>query len=178
MLNRQKKLCNKWFFVFSVSESASGSPGIKNETIITSTSTTSNNKDEVLVTAESTSTSNLDTVLLEFVEKGADNSTTAQLDAILSEFVKENGVSEKEIAEFFLVVEEAKVQNELKSTTTKRKVLTSKSLSQGQTWYIVSIFLKNQFSFWIGSYYSECLGLESVKMYDGLKFVQSYSIIL
>ena len=125
MLNRQKKLSNKWFFVFSVTESeSSGSPGIKNETIITST--TSNNKDEVLVTAESTSTSNLDTILLEFVEKEADNSTTAKLDAILSEFVKENGVSEKEIAEFFLVVEEAKVQNELKSTTTtQRKVLTS-----------------------------------------------------
>ena len=123
-MNRQKKLSNKWFFIFSVTESElSGSPGIKNETIITST--TSNNKDEVLVTAESTSTSNLDTILLEFVEKGADNSTTAQLDAILSEFVKENGVSEKEIAEFFLVVEEAKVQNELKSTTTKRKVLIS-----------------------------------------------------
>ena len=77
------------------------------------------------MTAESTSTSNLDNILLEFVEKGADNSTTSQLDAILSEFVKENGVSEKEIAEFFLVVEEAKVQNELKSTTTQRKVLTS-----------------------------------------------------
>ena len=124
MLNRQKKLCNKWFFIFSVSESeSSGSPGIKNETIITST--TSKNKDEVLVTAESTSTSNLDTILLEFVESGADNSTTSQLDAILSEFVKENGVSESEIAEFFLVVEEAKVQNELKSTTTQRKVLTS-----------------------------------------------------
>ena len=111
-------------YLFSVTESElSGSPGIKNKTIITST--TSNNKDEVLVTAESTSTSNLDTILLEFVEKGADNSTTAQLDAILSEFVKENGVSEKEIAEFFLVVEEAKVQNELKSTTTQRKVLIS-----------------------------------------------------
>ena len=124
MLNRKKKLSNKWSFIFSVTESeSSGSPGIKNETIITST--TSNNKDEVLVTAESTSTSNLDTILLEFVEKEADNSTTAQLDAILSEFVKENGVSEKEIAEFFLVVEEAKVQNELKSTTTKRKVLNS-----------------------------------------------------
>ena len=124
MLNRQQKLFNKWFFIFSVTESeSSGSPGIKNETIITST--TSNNKDEVLVTAESTSTSNLDTILLEFVESGADNSTTSQLDAILSEFVKENGVSEKEIAEFFLVVEEAKVQNELKSTTTKRKVLIS-----------------------------------------------------
>jgi len=98
----------------------SGSPGIKNETIITST--TSNNKDEVLVTAESTSTSNLDTILLEFVENEADNLTTSKLDAILSEFVKENGVSEKEIAEFFLVVEEAKVQNELKSTTTKSPV--------------------------------------------------------
>ena len=117
-------LTNDPLYLFSVTESElSGSPGIKNETIITST--TSNNKDEVLVTAESTSTSNLDTILLEFVENEADNLTTSKLDAILSEFVKENGVSEKEIAEFFLVVEEAKVQNELKSTTTKRKVLTS-----------------------------------------------------
>ena len=126
MLNRQKKLSNKWFFIFSVTESElSGSPGIKkNETIITST--TSNNKNEVLVTAESTSTtSNLDTILLEFVDKKADNLTTSKLDAILSEFVGKNGVSEKEIAEFFLIVEEAKKQNELISTTTQRKVLTS-----------------------------------------------------
>ena len=120
----KKSLTNDPLYFFSVTESElSGSPGIKNETIITST--TSNNKDEVLVTAESTSTSNLDTILVEFVENEADNLTTSKLDAILSEFVKENGVSEKEIAEFFLVVEEAKVQNELKSTTTQRKVLTS-----------------------------------------------------
>ena len=120
----KKSLTNDPLYLFSVTESElSGSPGIKNETIITST--TSNNKDEVLVTAESTSTSNLDTILLEFVENEADNLTTSKLDAILSEFVKENGVSEKEIAEFFLVVEEAKVQNELKSTTTQRKVLIS-----------------------------------------------------
>lgn len=78
------------------------------------------------MTAESTSTtSNLDAILLEFVEKKADNLTTSKLDAILSEFVEKNGVSEKEIADFFLIVEEAKVQNELISTTTKRKVLTS-----------------------------------------------------
>ena len=119
-MNRQKKF-NKPFFVFSVTES--GSPGIKNETIITSTTS---EKDEVLVTAESPSTtSNLDAILLEFVDKKADNLTTSKLDAILSEFVGKNGVSEKEIAEFFLIVEEAKKQNELISTTTQRKVLTS-----------------------------------------------------